>query len=87
MGIKCFINLCEIPKTTVKLECKEYIVGQIKRIVDIYVVRLLSGGVFAGDVVVHIFLPPQRDYYNLEEFYGNATAIDLPFEQQQPFRG
>ncbi|CAM8990614.1 unnamed protein product [Rhodiola kirilowii] len=26
-----------------------------------------------GDVVVHIMLPPQRDYYNLEEFYANAT--------------
>ncbi|KAG8386606.1 hypothetical protein BUALT_Bualt03G0165900 [Buddleja alternifolia] len=39
-----------------------------------------------GDVVVHIFLPPQRDFYNLEEFYANATLIDLPFENQQPFR-
>ncbi|CAA2987744.1 Iojap, chloroplastic [Olea europaea subsp. europaea] len=25
-----------------------------------------------GDVVVHIFLPQQRAFYNLEEFYGNA---------------
>ncbi|KAK3042601.1 hypothetical protein RJ639_000853, partial [Escallonia herrerae] len=40
-----------------------------------------------GDVVVHIFLPEQRAYYNLEEFYGNATLIELPFENQQPFRG
>ncbi|XP_052178283.1 protein Iojap, chloroplastic [Diospyros lotus] len=39
-----------------------------------------------GDVVVHIFLPPQRALYNLEEFYGNATPIELPFENQQPFR-
>ncbi|XP_057461167.1 protein Iojap, chloroplastic-like isoform X1 [Actinidia eriantha] len=39
-----------------------------------------------GDVVVHIFLPEQRDFYNLEEFYGNATLIDLPFENQPPFR-
>ncbi|XP_057765307.1 protein Iojap, chloroplastic [Salvia miltiorrhiza] len=39
-----------------------------------------------GDVVVHIFLPPQRDHYNLEEFYANATPIELPFEDQQPFR-
>uniref|UniRef100_A0A453L575 Ribosome silencing factor n=1 Tax=Aegilops tauschii subsp. strangulata TaxID=200361 RepID=A0A453L575_AEGTS len=36
----------------------------------------------AGDVVVHIFLPPQREFYNLEEFYGNATPIELPFETQ-----
>ncbi|KAJ4799625.1 Ribosomal silencing factor RsfS [Rhynchospora pubera] len=33
-----------------------------------------------GDVVVHIFLPQQRTFYNLEEFYGNATPIDLPFD-------
>uniref|UniRef100_A0A0D9XF69 Protein Iojap, chloroplastic n=1 Tax=Leersia perrieri TaxID=77586 RepID=A0A0D9XF69_9ORYZ len=33
-----------------------------------------------GDVVVHIFLPQQRAFYNLEEFYGNATSIELPFE-------
>ncbi|XP_050220693.1 protein Iojap, chloroplastic [Mercurialis annua] len=37
-----------------------------------------------GDVVVHIFLPPQRTFYNLEDFYGNATAIELPFENQPP---
>lgn len=40
-----------------------------------------------GDVVVHIFLPPQRAFYNLEEFYANATPIELPFENQPPFRG
>ncbi|KAK7243914.1 hypothetical protein RIF29_38727 [Crotalaria pallida] len=40
-----------------------------------------------GDVVIHIFLPPQRAFYNLEEFYGNATLVDLPFENQPPFRG
>ncbi|XP_073298992.1 protein Iojap, chloroplastic-like [Primulina huaijiensis] len=36
-----------------------------------------------GDVVVHIFLPQQRNFYNLEEFYGNATPIELPFENQR----
>ncbi|KAH9602963.1 hypothetical protein KSS87_021496 [Heliosperma pusillum] len=39
-----------------------------------------------GDVVVHLFLPPQRAFYNLEEFYGNATLIELPFEDEKPFR-
>ncbi|XP_078443383.1 lojap-related protein [Wolffia australiana] len=39
-----------------------------------------------GDVVVHIFLPQQRAFYNLEEFYGNATLIDVPFDQPPPFR-
>ncbi|CAI9756750.1 unnamed protein product [Fraxinus pennsylvanica] len=38
-----------------------------------------------GDVVVHIFLPQQRTFYNLEEFYGNAKQIELPFENQQSF--
>lgn len=40
----------------------------------------------AGDVVVHIFLPQQRAFYNIEEFYANATPIELPFENQPPFR-
>ncbi|KAM2948941.1 hypothetical protein FF1_035887 [Malus domestica] len=40
-----------------------------------------------GDVVIHIFLPPQRAFYNLEEFYANATPVKLPFENQSPFRG
>lgn len=35
----------------------------------------------AADVVVHVFLPPTRSFYNLEEFYGNAVPIELPFEQ------
>uniref|UniRef100_A0A1D1YJS9 Protein Iojap, chloroplastic n=1 Tax=Anthurium amnicola TaxID=1678845 RepID=A0A1D1YJS9_9ARAE len=39
-----------------------------------------------GDVVVHIFLPQQRSFYNLEEFYGNATQVELPFDSQSPFR-
>ncbi|KDP25115.1 hypothetical protein JCGZ_22650 [Jatropha curcas] len=39
-----------------------------------------------GDVVIHIFLPEQRAFYNLEEFYGNATPIELSFENQPPFR-
>ncbi|KAL4280123.1 hypothetical protein GQ457_03G025040 [Hibiscus cannabinus] len=39
-----------------------------------------------GDVVIHIFLPQQRAFYNLEEFYGNATLIELPSENRPPFR-
>ncbi|PKA60389.1 Protein Iojap, chloroplastic [Apostasia shenzhenica] len=38
-----------------------------------------------GDVVVHIFLPQQRAFYDLEEFYGNATPIELPFETRTSF--
>lgn len=33
-----------------------------------------------GDVVVHLFMPKERAFYNLEEFYANAVALDLPFE-------
>ncbi|KAJ8755579.1 hypothetical protein K2173_022158 [Erythroxylum novogranatense] len=40
-----------------------------------------------GDVVIHIFLPQQRAFYNLEEFYGNATPIEVSFEKQPPFHG
>ena len=36
----------------------------------------------AGDIVVHIFLPKEREFYNLEEFYGNATLVELPFENR-----
>ncbi|KAK9689892.1 hypothetical protein RND81_09G088700 [Saponaria officinalis] len=39
-----------------------------------------------GDVVVHLFLPPQRAFYNLEEFYANSTPIELPFEDEKTFR-
>ncbi|EOA24691.1 hypothetical protein CARUB_v10017967mg [Capsella rubella] len=39
-----------------------------------------------GDVVIHLFLPPQRTFYNLEDFYGNAMQIELPFEDQSPPR-
>ncbi|KAL8147036.1 protein Iojap, chloroplastic [Apium graveolens] len=38
-----------------------------------------------GDVVIHIFLPEQRAFYNLEEFYANATQIELPSENKRPF--
>ncbi|CAI9286574.1 unnamed protein product [Lactuca saligna] len=39
-----------------------------------------------GDIVVHIFLPEQRELYNLEEFYANATLIDLPFKNENNFQ-
>ncbi|KAL0691240.1 hypothetical protein Bca4012_090919 [Brassica carinata] len=39
-----------------------------------------------GDVVIHLFLPPQRTFYNLEDFYGNAMSVPLPFEDEAPPR-
>jgi len=32
-----------------------------------------------GDVVVHVLTAEQRDYYDLESFYGAAEELDLPF--------
>lgn len=31
-----------------------------------------------GDVIVHIFMPDEREYYGLEAFWGHAE--DIPFE-------
>lgn len=36
-----------------------------------------------GDVVVHVFTPEQREYYDIESFYAAAEEVDLPFEQQE----
>lgn len=35
-----------------------------------------------GDVIVHLFLPQEREFYNLEAFWGHAERIFLP--QLQP---
>lgn len=32
-----------------------------------------------GDVIVHVFTPEQREYYDLESFYGAAGEVALPF--------
>ena len=29
-----------------------------------------------GDIVVHIFLPAKREYYQLEELWSEATRVD-----------
>lgn len=33
-----------------------------------------------GDVVVHILTAEQREYYDLETFYGAAEEVSLPFD-------
>ena len=30
-----------------------------------------------GDVIVHLFLPEEREYYNLEAFWGHAERIEF----------
>jgi ribosome-associated protein len=30
-----------------------------------------------GDVIVHIFLPEERQFYNLEAFWGHAERLEL----------
>lgn len=31
-----------------------------------------------GEVIVHIMLPTEREFYNLEAFWGHAERIDFP---------
>ena len=30
-----------------------------------------------GDVILHIFLPQEREFYNIEAFWGHAETLDL----------
>ncbi|MBD1925046.1 ribosome silencing factor [Trichocoleus sp. FACHB-90] len=34
-----------------------------------------------GDVIVHILLPPEREFYNLEAFWGHAERIEFTASQ------
>ena len=31
-----------------------------------------------GEIMVHIMMPPEREFYNLEAFWGHAERIELP---------
>lgn len=31
-----------------------------------------------GDAIVHVLMPEERDFYNLEAFWGHAERIDIP---------
>ena len=39
-----------------------------------------------GDVMVHIMMPKEREYYNLEAFWGHARRVDLPDSIDNPPR-
>lgn len=38
-----------------------------------------------GDVISHVLMPEQREYYDLEAFWGHAERLPLPF--QSPSEG
>jgi len=31
-----------------------------------------------GDIIVHVLMPREREFYNLEAFWGHAERLDLP---------
>ncbi len=37
-----------------------------------------------GDVMVHIMMPKEREYYNLEAFWGHAPKVELPDNIDNP---
>jgi len=38
----------------------------------------------AGDIIVHIFHPDQRSYYNLFSIWGDAPSVPLEFTEKPP---
>jgi len=38
-----------------------------------------------GEVIVHIFMPEERDFYNLEAFWGHAQRMEIPQIQSTQF--
>jgi ribosome silencing factor RsfS/YbeB/iojap len=37
-----------------------------------------------GDVVVHVFTPSARQFYDIESLYRDAVDVELPFETERP---
>jgi len=33
-----------------------------------------------GELIVHVFLPDEREFYNLEAFWGHADRVEIPAE-------
>lgn len=40
-----------------------------------------------GDTIAHILLPEERDYYNIEAFWGHAERIDFVRDESGPADG
>lgn len=36
-----------------------------------------------GDVIVHVLLPKEREYYNLEAFWGHAEVMPFPLAARE----
>ena len=55
----------------------------MKKIKEVYKINVKLDGspydgwqvIDVGDIVVHLFTPDQRDYYNLEELWGEAKIL------------
>ena len=37
-----------------------------------------------GEIIVHIFMPDERDFYDLEAFWGHATEVDFDLTKASP---
>lgn len=37
-----------------------------------------------GEIIVHIFMPDERDFYDLEAFWGHATEVDFDLTEASP---
>lgn len=35
-------------------------------------------GIDYGDIIVHIFIPEKRDYYNIENLWSDAKTTTIP---------
>ncbi|MBP0000237.1 MAG: ribosome silencing factor [Cyanobacteria bacterium SID2] len=35
-----------------------------------------------GDVIAHVLMPEEREFYNLEAFWGHAERVELPLSTQ-----
>jgi ribosome-associated protein len=38
----------------------------------------------AADIIVHVFTPSSRQFYDIETLYKDAVDVELPFETERP---
>ncbi len=77
-----FVIVTGFSKTQTQAIC-EAIEEKIEQQFSLYPVRVSGKQEGAwivqdyGNVIVHIFLPEEREYYNLEAFWGHAERIEF----------